>query len=134
MSRQFNKIGIIGKHGDPNRGGTLSDLLAYFGKHEAAILLDKKSLGSAVENSESYSFVDRQTMGESCDLIIVVGGDGTLLNAEIIAHGYGFAYTRFPFSKMEEFRELERKAREAGRGLWGDGDGKGADYAQRNPQ
>jgi NAD+ kinase len=81
MSRQFNKIGIIGKHGDPNRGGTLSDLLAYFGKHEAEILLDKKSLGSVIENSENYSFVDRQTMGESCDLIIVVGGDGTLLNA-----------------------------------------------------
>jgi NAD+ kinase len=81
MSRQFNKIGIIGKHGDPNRGGTLSDLLAYFGKHEAEILLDKKSLGSAIEDSENYSFVDRQTMGENCDLIIVVGGDGTLLNA-----------------------------------------------------
>jgi NAD+ kinase len=81
MSRQFNKIGIIGKHGDPNRGGTLPELLAYFGKHKAEILLDKKSLGSAVKNKENYTFVDRQTMGENCDLIIVVGGDGTLLNA-----------------------------------------------------
>jgi NAD+ kinase len=81
MSRQFNKIGIIGKHGDPNRGGTLPDLLAYFGKHKTEILLDKKSLGSAVKDKESYTFVDRKTMGENCDLIIVVGGDGTLLNA-----------------------------------------------------
>ena len=81
MSRQFNKIGIIGKHGDPNRGGTLPDLLAYFGKHKADILPDKKSLGSAVEDKDSYTFVDRQTLGESCDLIIIVGGDGTLLNA-----------------------------------------------------
>lgn len=46
--------------------------------------------------------------------------DGRLLNAEIIAQGYGHAYTRFPFSKMEEFRQLERDARENGRGLWGD--------------
>ena len=28
------------------------------------------------------------------------------------------AYTRFPFSKIEEFREAERDAREEGRGLW----------------
>ena len=81
MSRQFNKIGIIGKHGDPNAGGALSDLLAYLGKHEADILLDKKSLESAVEVNEGYALVDRKTMGENCDLIIVVGGDGTLLNA-----------------------------------------------------
>lgn len=44
--------------------------------------------------------------------------DGTLLNAEIIKQGYGFAYTRFPFARMEEFRRYEREAREAGRGLW----------------
>jgi micrococcal nuclease len=44
--------------------------------------------------------------------------DGTLLNAEIIKQGYGRAYTQFPFSRMEEFRRLEREARELGRGLW----------------
>ena len=50
--------------------------------------------------------------------------DGRLLNAEIIAQGYGHAYTRFRFAKMEEFRALEREAREKGRGLWrGDASG-----------
>lgn len=44
--------------------------------------------------------------------------DGTLLNAEIIRQGYGFAETRFPHSRLEEFRELERQAREQHRGLW----------------
>lgn len=44
--------------------------------------------------------------------------DGTLLNAEIIAQGYGFAYTKYPFSRMKEFRKLQRAARRAGRGLW----------------
>ena len=44
--------------------------------------------------------------------------DGTLLNAEIIKQGYGHAYTQFPFSRMEEFRWLEREAREEERGLW----------------
>lgn len=44
--------------------------------------------------------------------------DGTFLNAEIIRQGYGFAYTRFPFAYLEEFRALEREARDARRGLW----------------
>lgn len=47
--------------------------------------------------------------------------DGTFLNAEIIKQGYGFAYTRFPFRYLDEFRRLEREAREQGRGLWGKG-------------
>ncbi|TDI50821.1 MAG: hypothetical protein E2P01_00640 [Acidobacteria bacterium] len=44
--------------------------------------------------------------------------DGTCLNAEIIRQGYGFAYVKYPFSRMEEYRRLERTAREEGRGLW----------------
>ena len=45
--------------------------------------------------------------------------DGMLLNSEIIRQGFGFAYTRFPFRLMKEFRATEREAREQGRGLWG---------------
>lgn len=44
--------------------------------------------------------------------------DGTFLNAEIIRQGYGYAYTRFPFHYLEEFRGYEREARAARRGLW----------------
>ena len=46
--------------------------------------------------------------------------DGTFLNAEIIRQGYGHAYTRFPFSYMEQFKQYEKEAREAKRGLWAD--------------
>ena len=45
--------------------------------------------------------------------------DGLFVNAEIIRQGYGHAYTRFPFKYMEEFKQLERFAREAEKGLWG---------------
>jgi micrococcal nuclease len=44
--------------------------------------------------------------------------DGTFLNAEIIKQGYGFAYTKYPFKYLEEFRGYEREARENKRGLW----------------
>lgn len=45
--------------------------------------------------------------------------DNTLLNAQQIIDGYGFAYTAFPFTKLDEFRRLEQDARDHNRGLWG---------------
>lgn len=44
--------------------------------------------------------------------------DGTLVNAAIIQHGYGFAYRPFPFSKAETFTRLEHAAKTQQRGLW----------------
>lgn len=44
--------------------------------------------------------------------------DGTLVNKKIIEEGYGFALTSFPFTKMEEFRQAQKDAREHERGLW----------------
>lgn len=44
--------------------------------------------------------------------------DGLFVNAEIIRQGYGHAYTKYPFKYMEQFRQLERFAREAEKGLW----------------
>ena len=52
--------------------------------------------------------------------------DGVFANAEIIRQGYGHAYTRFPFKHLDRFRALEREARNAGRGLWGDTSGERA--------
>ncbi len=45
--------------------------------------------------------------------------DGLFVNLEIVRQGYGHAYTQYPFQHMETFRSYERKAREAGKGLWG---------------
>lgn len=41
-----------------------------------------------------------------------------LINAKLISEGYGFAYTVFPFTKLEEFRTLEQQARQQNKGLW----------------
>lgn len=45
--------------------------------------------------------------------------DGLFVNLEIVRQGYGHAYTRFPFKNMELFRHFEQRAREVGKGLWG---------------
>ena len=44
--------------------------------------------------------------------------DGTFLNLEIIKQGYGFAYTKYPFKFLEEFRQAEKEARQNKIGLW----------------
>jgi micrococcal nuclease len=43
---------------------------------------------------------------------------GAFVNAEIIKQGYGFAYTKYPFKYMDEFRAYEKAARENNLGLW----------------
>ena len=44
---------------------------------------------------------------------------GLCVNREIIARGFGHAYTRFPFMFLDDFRAAERNAREGQLGLWG---------------
>lgn len=44
--------------------------------------------------------------------------DGTMLNSELIRDGFAFAYIVFPYQHMDEFKQLERDARSANRGLW----------------
>lgn len=44
--------------------------------------------------------------------------DGSLFNAMLISQGYGFAYLSFPFSKADEFRQLQSEAHKNNLGVW----------------
>lgn len=43
---------------------------------------------------------------------------GQLVNSELIKQGYGFAYTSFPFTKIDEFKNYQDQARSHNLGLW----------------
>jgi micrococcal nuclease len=86
----------------------------YFGK-EATAFTQRLVEGKRVRLEYDQQRVDKY--GRT--LAYVYLDDGTFVNAEIIRQGYGFAYTRFPFRYLEQFRQWERDARESGRGLWG---------------
>jgi micrococcal nuclease len=75
-------------------------------------LVTGKSVRLAVDPSDS----DRDKYGRLLRYVYLP--DGTLLNAELIRDGYAFAYTVFPFSKLDEFQALETEARDNNRGLW----------------
>jgi micrococcal nuclease len=84
----------------------------YFGRE--AYLFTKEM----VDGKEARFEFDRQKRDRYGRLLAYVYLlDGTFLNAEIIKQGYGFAYTRFPFKYMEEFRRYEREARDKRKGL-----------------
>jgi micrococcal nuclease len=85
----------------------------HFGRE--AYLFTKKMIGGKEARLE-FERQKRDRYGRLLAYVYLL--DGTFLNAEIIKQGYGFAYTRFPFRHMEEFRRYERDARENRRGLW----------------
>ena len=45
--------------------------------------------------------------------------DGTLMDEDLIQHGYGFAYLGFPFSKASQFAADQSSAQNSRSGLWG---------------
>lgn len=85
----------------------------YFGQEAYRFT---KSLVEGKKVRLEYDWEKKDKYGRT--LAYVYLEDGTFLNAEIIKQGYGFAYTRFPFKYLEEFRQYERDAREDERGLW----------------
>lgn len=46
--------------------------------------------------------------------------DGTDIDATMIKNGFAYAYVKYPFDRMEEFKGYENEARINKRGLWAD--------------
>ena len=87
----------------------------YYGK-EATAFTNRMVSGKVVKLK--YDQQRRDKYGRLLAYVYLM--DGTFLNAEKIKQGYGYAYTKFPFKYLEEFRQYEKEAREAKRGLWAD--------------
>ena len=79
MTPHFTHIGLIGKSEDSNVSTTLCALSDYLEQQKVEILLDE-SLADILPGSH-HTVAERATLAQTCDLAIVVGGDGTLLNA-----------------------------------------------------
>jgi NAD+ kinase len=58
---------------------TLNTLIDYLQKHNINIIIEKET--SIMMSAHDLPTIDREQLQGKCDLIIVVGGDGSLLNA-----------------------------------------------------
>lgn len=89
MSKEFSTIGLIGKFGDPTVGESLHALSNHLQAHQRTVLLDEAT--ADVLPGTSLETANREAIGERCDLAIVVGGDGTMLNAARSLAAYDIA-------------------------------------------
>ena len=82
---QFRNIGIIGRMGSARVLETIRRLKRYLiGRHLHVILEDRIAEMLPGHNLQTSS---RKLLGEVCDLVIVVGGDGSMLGAaRALAH------------------------------------------------
>ena len=85
----------------------------YFGKEASAFT---KSMVESNKVRLEYDQEKRDKYGRL--LAYVYLEDGSFLNAEIVKQGYGFAYTKFPFKYLDDFKKYEKEARGNNRGLW----------------
>lgn len=76
---EFKNVGIIGKLRDSRVGPTLARLAEQLRELGSSVWVDVRS-ADHVDNP-AYRLVTLDEIGECCDLVVVVGGDGTLLAA-----------------------------------------------------
>jgi len=75
---KFKKIGIIAKPHAKNAREVLTGLITEFERRECSILFDREAAKVLGDASKGIS---RERIPEFIDLLIVLGGDGTLLSA-----------------------------------------------------
>jgi len=79
MGSTFHTIGLISKTGDPGVADTLAILATDLGKRGLTVILDASAAEHFAQPGEPV--MSRANLAGECDLAIVVGGDGTILNA-----------------------------------------------------
>lgn len=79
MNRQFNTIGIMGKPNNPEVAETAGVLYQFLLEKVPSVLVEESIAADMSVNPEVT--VSRNEIGDKSDLVIVVGGDGSMLNA-----------------------------------------------------
>ncbi len=79
MQTLFKTIGIVGKPRDPVIAETLMTLYTYLIEQRYVVYVVEDSVQFITNQTVSSCSLDR--LGQYCDLVIAVGGDGTFLSA-----------------------------------------------------
>ena len=79
MGTAFKHIGIIGRVRTPGVKETLHELITFLRKIKQTIYIETETADSI--NLSDLTIIPREELGKHCDLLIVVGGDGSLLHA-----------------------------------------------------
>ncbi|MEH6826155.1 MAG: NAD(+) kinase [Motiliproteus sp.] len=75
----FRNIGLVGRHGSAPVVQSLEHLIPFLQAEGLNVIIDRRISDVMPNHGLQQSTV--KMMGQSCDLVIVVGGDGSLLGA-----------------------------------------------------
>jgi NAD+ kinase len=76
---KFNSVGVVGRLGNDRVIESVEVLLATISRRKLNILLHEDIAAQLA--SHNYQVGTSEDIGQNCDLVIVVGGDGSLLSA-----------------------------------------------------
>jgi NAD+ kinase len=84
--RSFNTIALLGPTADPKVATTLNALAQHLVERGLKVLLDRDATGSFPAKAEATTELD---IAARSDLVVTVGGDGTMLRAARLLAGSG---------------------------------------------
>lgn len=76
---QFTSIGVIGRVDNDQAIFSLRTLIKFLDDRKIRVVIEKNT--ASVLNDHHMEEGDNKAIGEECDLVMVVGGDGSMLNA-----------------------------------------------------
>ncbi len=76
--QKFTHVGIVCRPDDPSIAPTLRSLCTLISAQQCRYTLESRAIAELLP--EAAPVMTREQIGEQCDLIIVIGGDGTLLD------------------------------------------------------
>lgn len=87
MPSVFRNIGVIGKQNAPAIAETIKSLVDFLLEHNFTVYANEHA--SNYVGKAPVTLTDNHGVGQNCDLAVVVGGDGTILNAARTLCDYG---------------------------------------------
>lgn len=69
----------MGRYSTAEAQETLEKLIAFLSKKSVTLLLEQET--AEILPKQNIDTINREDLGKACDLVVVVGGDGSLLNA-----------------------------------------------------
>jgi NAD+ kinase len=76
---QFSTIGLISRRDNRDIVDTLLTLVSFLLKRQLTLVVDESVAG--LLGTHQFAVVPREEIGQHCQLVIVVGGDGSMLKA-----------------------------------------------------
>ena len=78
MQLKFSTIGLVGKYNSTDIAGALSKLAEFLTKRNVGVLIESETARST--GIQDYPVAQLPEIGERADLVIILAGDGTMLN------------------------------------------------------